>query len=209
MSVELSPIRVEIAFWVILCLGLATGIGLETDWGRKTRWPVPEDASAVPKFTGPVLAETFHLPSPDEFRDITQRPAFIVTRRPAPAAPPPEPPKPSMQKGQFVLMGTTVVADGKFAFLLEKAGNKSRVVAEGKEINGIMVKEVTAERVVLSQYDDTEVLTLRTNKLPPGAVAVPVQPQHPTPAAPPAIPGNVVPAPPPAPQPAFPGASQG
>ena len=83
-----------------------------------------------------------------------------------------------MQKGQFILTGTVVVAEGKFAFLIEKAGNKSRVVAEGKQINGIMVKEVTKERVVLTQGDDMEVLDLKFNPPPPGApgVVVPAPP---------------------------------
>jgi hypothetical protein len=58
------------------------------------------------------------------------------------------------------------VPEGKFAFLIEKAGNRARVVSEGKEINGITVKEVSASQVVLSQYDDTEVLTLKTAKGP-------------------------------------------
>ena len=98
---------------------------------------------------------------------------FIVTRRPTPIAPPPAPPKPIMKKDQFILMGTTIAGESKIAFLLEKAGNKSRVVAQGKEINDITVTEVTADRIVLSQFGDTEVLVLRTNKPPPGAPARP------------------------------------
>jgi len=171
VSAALAPIRAEAGLWLILWLGLATGIGLETDWGRQMRLPVAEIDQTSPEFPKPVLAEPFRLSPPDQFLDITLRPLFIVTRRPAPTPPAPEPPKPSMVKGQFILMGTTVVGKGKFAFMLEKAGNRSRVVAEGKEINGIMVKEVTTEQVVLSQYDDTEVLVLKPIKPPPGARA--------------------------------------
>ena len=169
MSAALTPIRVEAGLWLILWLGLATGIGLETDWGRQMRLPITEIDQTPPEFPKPALAEPFRLPPPDQFLDVTVRPLFIVTRRPAPTPPPPEPPKPSMVKGQFILMGTTVVGEGKFAFMIEKAGNRSRVVAQGKEINGILVKEVTTERVVLSQYDDTEVLVLQSIKPPPGA----------------------------------------
>ena len=169
MSVALTPIRVEAGFWLILWLGLAAGIGLETDWGRQMTSPVTQIAETPPEFPKPVLAEPFRLPPPDQFLDVTVRPLFVATRRPAPTAPPPEPPKPGMKKDQFILMGTAIVAEGKFAFLLEKAGNKNRVVAEGKEINGIMVREVTKDRVVLRQYDDTEVLVLRTNKPAAGA----------------------------------------
>ena len=171
MSAALTPIRVEAGFWLILWLGLTAGIGLETDWGRQTRSPVTQIAETPPEFPKPVLAEPFRLPPPDQFLDITVRPIFVATRRSAPIAPPPEPPKPGMKKDQFMLMGTTIVAEGKFAFLVEKAGNRSRVVAEGKEINGIMVREVTTERVILSQYDDTEVLALKSIRPPSGARA--------------------------------------
>jgi len=53
--------------------------------------------------------------------------------------------------------------------LIEKAGNRSRVVAEGRQINGITVKEITKERVVLSQNNDTEELVLKVNTAPAGA----------------------------------------
>lgn len=185
MSAALTPIRVETGFWLILWLGLTAGIGLETDWGRQMTSPVTQIAETPPEFPKPVLAEPFRLPPPDQFLDVTVRPIFVATRRSAPIAPPPEPPKPGMKKDQFILMGTTIVAGGKFAFLLERAGNKSRVVAEGKEINGIIVKEVATERVVLSQYDDTEVLVLKMNRPPPRSPTPPaVAPRAGPPAGP-------------------------
>lgn len=171
MSTALTPIRVETGFWLILWAGLAAGIGIETDWGRQLQWPVAELAEAPPDVARPVLTEPFRLPEPDRHLTIATRPIFVVTRLPAPPAPVADSSRPSMKKDQFVLMGTTIVPEGKFAFLLEKAGNKSRVVAEGKEINGIMVKDVKADRVVLSQGGDTEVLVLKTIKPPPGSPA--------------------------------------
>lgn len=173
MRAGLTPIQVESGFWLILWLGLASGIGLETDWGRQVRSPVTKIAGTPAEFPKPVLAEPFRLLPPDQFLDITVRPIFVATRRPPPIVPPPEPPKPGMIKGQFILMGTTIVGEGKFAFLLEKAGNRNRVVAEGKEINGIIVREITKEQVVLSQYDDTEVLMLKSIKPRPIAPAPP------------------------------------
>jgi type II secretory pathway component PulC len=221
MSTSLTPLQAEAAFWMALVFALMLGIGIETNWGRQMQWPVPEVVETPPAFAKPVLAEPFRLGPPDEFTNITQRPLFIVTRRPTPAAPPPEPPKPRMQKGQFVLTGTILVAEGKFAFLLEKAGNRSRVVAEGKEINGILVKEVAKERVVLSQFDDTEDLILKSNTPPPrppatagvvpgapgGAGPAPAAPGGAaTPGAPAAIPGAPAAKPPPARTPALPSA---
>ena len=200
MSVALTPGRAEAGFWLLLLLGLGAGIGLETDWGRQMRSPVMQIAETPPAFPKPVLAEPFRLPPPDRFLAITMRPLFVATRRAAPIAASPEPPKPGMQKGQFTLTGTIVVAGRRFALLIEKAGNRSRVVAEGKEINGIMVKEVTRERVVLSQHDDTEVLILRTNNPTPRAPAGPGV----APGAPAGIPGAAGANPPPARRPALP-----
>ena len=164
MIVGLTPFRVEVAFWALLCAGLAAGIGLETDWGHQWQWPVAETAQQPATLTNSALTEPYRLPSADVFIDVAMRPIFVFTRQPPPPLPPPEPPKPAMKKDQFVLTGVTIVPEGKFAFLIEKAGGKTRVATEGKEINGIMVKEIRPDRVVLTQYDDTEVLSLRVSK---------------------------------------------
>ncbi len=191
MNVISTPARAGTAFWLLLCIGLAAGIGLETDWGTRFQWQTADVRVAPEAFSKPVLSDRFSLMHPDQYLEITLRPMFVVTRRPAPLAPQTDTSKPSMQKGQFILLGTTIVPEGKFAFLREKAGNKSRVVAEGKEINGIMVKTVRAEQVVLTQGDDSEVLMLQMNKggpaapaLPPGGRGAPLVPQMAQPGVP-------------------------
>jgi hypothetical protein len=184
MSSPLTPLRVETGLWLLLCGGLAAGIGVETDWGRRLQPSVVTQPEPRSDFVKPLLAEPFHLAPPDTFLETAMRPLFIVSRRPAPPPPPPEPPKPAMQKDQFRLTGITIVPGGNFAFLVEKSGNRNRVVSAGKEINGIMVKEVSANQVVLSQFDDTEILTLKTARGP--LATAPVAPPAPPPAAPPA-----------------------
>lgn len=171
MRTVLTPHRTEVGFWLLLWVGLAVGIGLETDWGRQLEKQLPIIVAPPADFSPPRLTEPFRLPPPDHFLGITERPIFVATRRPPPIPLPAEPPKPSMKKGQFALLGTMIVPDGKFAILLEKSGNKSRTVPEGKEINGITVKSVTPDRVVLSQNDDTEVLVLKTAVAPKAATA--------------------------------------
>lgn len=213
MSRGLTPAGVETAFWLLLCGGLATGIGLETDWGKRWQYPLPAGDAAATAFTRPALADDFSLPAADTFLETAMRPIFLVSRRPSPPAQSPEAAKPMMMRDQFTLSGITVTPEGKFAFLIEKAGNKSRVVSEGKEINGIKVKEITADRVVLSQYDETEVLLLKTAKaqaagtsaVAPGPnVPAPTMPAMPgIPGIPPGIPANLfMPQPPANPEPA-------
>lgn len=176
MTLQLTPWRVESAFWLAVSCGLATGIGFQTDWGRQVHLPVSVERPVEEGFTAPRLVAPFELAAPDTFLETAMRPVFSVTRRPAPPPPPPEPPKPTMKKEQFVLTGVTVSASGNFAFLAEKAANRGRVVREGNEINGITVKQITATQVTLGQYDDTEVLTLKTAKGPAASPGIPARP---------------------------------
>ena len=169
MIAALTPRRVEIGLWLLLYAGLAIGIGLETDWGQVWQWPLADSPAVAESPTPLGLTEPYRLPPADAFIEIPLRPVFVVTRQPPPP-PLPEVPIQVMKKDQFTLTGVTIVPDGKFAFLIEKAGGKSRSVTEGQEINGIKVKEILADRVVLSQYGDSEVLTLRASKGPASTV---------------------------------------
>lgn len=164
-SGSLTPRRVEVLFWLSLLSALAVGIGIESDWGRKWVLPLQQINAQPAPFTKPLLTEPFSLPAADTFLEIAMRPIFVVTRRPAPTITV-EAPKPGMKKEQFLLTGTTIVPEGKFAHLLEKAGNKSHVLSEGKEINGILIKEVRTDRVVLTKNDDTEIIMLYVAKAP-------------------------------------------
>ena len=166
----LSPARAEALFWLSVFGGLTVSIGLETDWGKRLQSSIPVHQREPSPFPRPELTEPFKLPSPDEYLDTSMRPLFVATRRPAPSSPALEAPKPAMKHDQFSLTGITILPEGKFAFLTEKAGNKSRIVQEGKDINGILVKEITNDRVVLSQYEETEVLLLKTAKGPAATI---------------------------------------
>lgn len=171
MTRVFKPDRVEAGLWLTILCGLITGIGIETDWGRRLSWPLPEFKSQSTSLDKPELTELFLLPPSEKFIDISLRPVFVVTRAPAPIPPPPEAPKPKMQKDQFILTGVTIVADAKFAHLTEKLSKKSYVVAEGKEINGLFMKEIAPDQVTLAQYGDMERLILRTAKALPLPVA--------------------------------------
>lgn len=180
MNRLLAPLGVEAVAWLVLCGSLLVGIGLETDWGRQWNWPLGANEALSAKFDKPLLAELVVISPPDKYIEIVLRPLFVVTRSPAPIPPPPEAPKPRMRKGQYVLTGTTIVADGKFAHLTDKASRKSHVLAEGSEIKGILIKEISPYSVILTQFEDTEYLVLGT---PPGEGR-----RSPTNTAPPAAP---------------------
>ena len=115
-------------------------------------------------------------------RDTIERPAFVPTRRPAPAAVQ-EAPKPRMPRNQFTLTGTAVVDQKQIAFLRETAGGKARTVRAGESINGVVVAEVKADRVKLVMGDESEELLLKLAVGPKQTI----QPQA---APPPGAPGQ-------------------
>ncbi len=159
-----SPLSVEAFVWFVLIAGVTVITGLETDWWRKLELSIQEPANESATFSPPTLAVPFEPPAIDRLLETALRPLFVATRRPAPYPLPPQPPKPSMAKGQFLLSGTTIVPEGRFAQLVQKSGNKSISVAEGEMVNGILVKTISPESVVLTQHDDSEVLTLVSPK---------------------------------------------
>ncbi|OGT05346.1 MAG: hypothetical protein A3F73_10635 [Gallionellales bacterium RIFCSPLOWO2_12_FULL_59_22] len=163
--------------WALAYLALAGVIGLELGWGRQIRppLPVPKPLSAAlveyavqPEFTLPPLEQ--------EFAETTARPIFTPTRR--------KPPTPVqaisvMQKGQFALLGALITRDKSIALLRDIAAGKAIRVEQGKEIRGITVSKVLPEKVVLTQGDETEELTLKIQPSgkTPVAPKVPVAPQ--------------------------------
>jgi hypothetical protein len=162
--------------WGLTYLALAGAIGLELDWGRRIHpsLPVPKPTPAA-RVDYPIQPEFTLRPLEQGFAETTARPIFTPGRHPPP---PPAPPRPAMQKGQFVLMGALITQDSSIALLRNVATGKSIRVEKGKAINGITVANVYPEKVVLTQYDDTEELVLKIQPSPkPTAApkAAPVQ----------------------------------
>ena len=165
----------------VLMLGIAGLIGWQTDWGRAWRDSSPEIEARKANLDTAVLPAYKLAPLDSDYKQTTERPLFVPTRRPAPAANTSA--QVVMKKGQFKLAGTTVSTGVSIAYLVETANNKTHRVNQGGEINGIRVERVDAARVLLKQGDDSEELSLRTAaspKLPPpaqvAAAPIPGQP---------------------------------
>ena len=147
--------------WLLPFVVLAVVIGWEADWGRKWRHVPVTDAVVVPQpVVVAVLPEYKPTATLATQRDMVDRALFNPTRRPAPVVAS-EAAKKRLQPGQFVLTGTLIIDGKATAFLRENAGGKSRRVAQGEQVNGMLVADVKPDRVKLTLGDESEDLVLK------------------------------------------------
>jgi hypothetical protein len=147
--------------WLLPFFALALVIGWEADWGRKWRHVPVTDVAVVPQPVAiAVLPEYRPTATLATQRDMVERSLFNPTRRPAPVALA-DAAKKRLQPGQFLLTGTLIVDGKATAFLKEGAGGKSRRVAQGEQINGMLVAEVKPDRVKLTLGEESEDLVLK------------------------------------------------
>jgi hypothetical protein len=169
--------------WLLPFVALSVVIAWEADWGRKWRHVPVTDAVVVPQpVVVAVLPEYKPMETLTTQRDIVDRALFNPTRRPAPAAA--SDAKRRLQPGQFVLTGTLIIDGKATAFLRENTGGKSRRVAQGDQVNGMLVADVKPDRIKLTLGDESEDLVLKV-AAGPKTTTQPVT----TPAAAPAVAG--------------------
>jgi hypothetical protein len=188
MSAAMSRWRSRL-WWLLPVLAIGVLLGIELGWGRQVhRLPDPPPALEARQVT-PALLPEYKVEGGLAGRvETVNRTLFNPTRRPAPTAVA-DAGKSQMQRGQFVLTGTSLAGERSIAFLKEIAGGKSRTVRQGEQINGMLVSEVRSDRVRLTLGDDFEELVLKiaagprttVSPTPPVAGTAP----NPTGAAPP------------------------
>lgn len=71
-----------------------------------------------------------------------------------------------MQKGQFQMVGALILPEASYVWLKDVASGKTRRVEKGQTINGVLVQEVAAEEVILTQYEDSEHLAMKVAPSP-------------------------------------------
>jgi len=177
---------------VAACLACLLAIGIETDWGRSLKRDVPLSAGRPLSQAQTQLLPALSLGSLDSaFPESLNRPLFMPTRRPVPAAAP----QAAMKRGQYILVGTSRTKEfGDSAMLKEVSSNKTAIVKVGNTIQDMTVKTVEADRVVLQLGEETEELVMKARAIPrpamptqaaalqgPGPAAMP---QGPRPAGP-------------------------
>ncbi len=171
----------SVLWWLLPSLAVAVLLGFEIDWGRRMhRLPAPPAAIEARPVTPALLPEYKIEGGLPAHAETVNRTLFNPTRRPAPALAVDSGRK-QLQRGQFLLTGTTVAGERSIAFLKEVAGGKSRTVRQGEQINGMLVAEVKPDRVRLTLGDESEELVL---KVAPGPRVTTPAPQPPVAAAP-------------------------
>jgi len=103
-----------------------------------------------------------------------------MQQRPSVAQPSVEP----AQRGQVVLLGTTIGDDGSFAFVREVAGARSRVLRKGDRIDGLLVTAISPDRLELTDgATGREVILEVGDEARPGTYSAATQAAAPVPLA--------------------------
>lgn len=150
----------------VLCAVLAALVIVElaTAGASTGRAPVRKAAPAEAKLLPPLAA----APAEQLYPETANRPLWIPTRRPAPAA---AVVAASFARGQFILQGVTIAGETKIALLKEKASGRVHRVEKGRDVNGLQVSEIEPDKVTLAQGAEREVVELRVQR--PGAPGAP------------------------------------
>lgn len=109
----------------------------------------PENLGPARPQEGPAAATVAVVPALErrpleQFSAFAERPPFTATRRPAPDG---EKEQENLILGRYRLAGV-VVAPMTRSVILTSLGNQSVVVAEGEEVDGWTVDEVSLDRIV-------------------------------------------------------------
>jgi general secretion pathway protein N len=157
--VQRHPLAVAlgaVAALLLLALALETATLRPGLTGVPARRATPYEAKLLPSLAA---ADPERL-----YPEVTARPLFIPTRRPAPAAAAAS----AFTRGQYVLQGVIVVGDNRVALVKEKASGRVHRIEKGKDLNGVKVADIAPESVTLGEGAEQEVLSLQVQKIPAG-----------------------------------------
>lgn len=166
----MAPVNIKslaLKVWALVNASLVVLIGMELGWGEKLDQPMPVPAMRPSAPVDIAIAADFRLPEREKaYAETLERPLFVPSRRKSPPPPSLLPPTPTMQKGQFQLLGTIITDEMKIAIVKEISSGKERQIVQGYTINGLQLDLVEATRIVFTQYDDQEEIRLKIQPSP-------------------------------------------
>ena len=161
-------------WWGVPLIALAALVAWEMQRGKALDARLAAPPAVIADSVVVALLPEYRLAGEAAALDQTvSRPLFTPTRKPAP---PPGAAAPQMPVRRYLLLGTTLSQEGRFAFLKDAAGPRSRLVRKGDQIDGVMVVEIEPDRVRLAAGGQAEEVLLKGfSGQRPAAPAAPVQ----------------------------------
>lgn len=93
--------------------------------------------------------EAFRLPPLVSFQNITTRPLFTATRRPAPATSQTVDKAATSRPSLFQLTGVIIASEARLAFIRDQRGGAQYPVRIGARVGGWTVEEIHPDRVIV------------------------------------------------------------
>lgn len=135
------------AVLALLCLGLSVIVYAElTQDGSKPTGPAASVVTKAPSAAGDQAGDPFALPPIESYAEVTGRPLFSSTRRPAP---PQAAQRGSLEPASLVLTGVILVGEDRTALVQEAMSPKPTRLKEGQEIQGWLVRSILPDRIVI------------------------------------------------------------
>lgn len=156
-SLRRNPLLLALALLAgVLALVLALELRLASPAARDA---APKGARGVEaKLLPPVAAR----PPEQAYPEVTARPLFVSTRRPAPEAAVAQ--APTMPKGKFTLQGVIVQGDQRTALLRERTSGRVHRAEAGQDVDGLKVLQIDRDAVTLGLGDERETVNLIVQK---------------------------------------------
>jgi len=147
---------------ILLTAGaVLTGIAI-IPWLRD---PMVTDSGPGVAINTPQAPSDFNDPGPlEKYDEIVQRPVFVATRRPvvAPALNPGHTDE-VMLLGIYPVVGVVIAGQQRLVLIRKAAGDTVSRIAQGAELDGWILTEVSRERLVLEKAGNRKEVSLQNN----------------------------------------------
>lgn len=130
------------------------------------RDPVSTDNGPQSPTHTPQARSNFNDPAPlAQYDEIIQRPVFVASRRPAaaPAATSPGKPGEVLLLDLYPVVGVVVAGEQRLVLIRKATGDTVSRIAQGEELDGWTLTEVSRERLVLEKAGNRKEVFLQNN----------------------------------------------
>ena len=147
---------------IVAIIACTLWIGYMAAWGERAPLAGLQPAVQEVALEEIRLAPDYPPPGPGpDLAETTARPLFNASRRPLPGATLAGSAGASaLPHGRYTLTGVSIAPDKRVALLRDATTSKTVRVEQGKELSGILVESVTANKVTLKLGDEREDIAL-------------------------------------------------